>query len=324
MRNTRNTLALSLYLLMMASVAFAAGAPEAQAETYPDQPITLIVPFAAGGGMDITARALGQVSQTYLGVPLVVVNRTGGSGTIAATEVARANPDGYTLLAADSGSIISAPLTQAVEYSLDDFVAVSGLNVNDVILITRTGSGFDSVADVVNSPTRIRFGTVGTGSVLHALAVAFFDQAQIDSTNVPFASTQETVTAVLSGIIEVGVAHPNQARTGLADGSLQAIGVFSDQRAASLPNVPTMVEQGYEISLQVYNMILAPAGIAPDRLAFLEGAFVKMLNDPSVQQNAISRNLVLWPESGEAVDSKMAADVELTRQLYVDLGVIVN
>jgi len=126
----------------------------------------------------------------------------------------------------------------------------------------------------------------------------------------------------LSGIIEVGVGHPNQAQTGLNDGTLRAIGVFSDERIAALPNVPTMKEEGYDLSLQVYNVLLAPSGVPADRLSFLRDAFVNILNDNFMQQNAASRSLVLFPESGVTVGPKLETDAVFTENLFLELGII--
>lgn len=305
---------------LAASFVGASGAGEVS--DFPNQTITVIVPFGAGGGMDTTARAMAQLSNEYLGVPMSVVNRVGGAGTIALTEAARADADGYTLVIADTGTLHAVPLTQNVQYSLDDFEVVSGINLNDVILITPIDSPYETVADLANATERVRYGTVGAGSVLHALATAFVDQAGISATNVPFASTAETVTAVLSGVIDVGVAHPNQARTGLADGTLRAIGVFSDERVEALPDVPTMRESGFDLSLQVYNVLLAPAGIPADRLEILREAFVGILSDQFMQDNASGRNLVLYPESGVTVGPKLLDDGELTEALFRDLGVM--
>jgi len=186
---TQSTIALIVGLFMTSVMMFGAGQTQRSNETFPSQPITVVVPFGAGGGIDTTARAMAQLSNQYLGVPMVVVNRTGGAGTIALTEVSRAAADGYTLIIADSGTLHGVPLMQSVDYSLDDFVAISGVNLNDVILITRADSPYQSVSDLARATERIRYGTVGAGSVLHALATAFVGQTGIQATNVPFAST---------------------------------------------------------------------------------------------------------------------------------------
>lgn len=311
-----------LTMLFVAAMVFAEGSAEADGADYPTGPITLLVPFRAGGGMDTTARTLSTISQDYLGVPLVVVNRTGASGTIAVTEGSNAEADGYTLLMGDVGTLVALPLTQEVDYSVSDFEVVSGVNVNDVILVVHSDSQYQSVEDLANATERVRYGTVGRGSILHALATAFFNEVGVESTNVPFGSTADTVTAVLGKSIDVGVAHPNQARTGLADGTLRAIGVFSNERVAALPDVPTMPEFGYDIALQVYNVLLVPAGVPADRLEFLRDAFVQMLNDPVVQNNAASRSLVLWPVSGTTAGPQLVADNERIEQIFTDIGVI--
>ena len=312
-------LVVALLVVVVAATSFAAGAGE---EEFPSEAVTVIVPYRAGGGMDTTARTMASVSEEYLGVPLVVVNRTGGAGTIATVEASRAEPDGYTLLMVDIGVLAVTPLTQDVQYALSDFDAVSGVNVNDIILVVPADSPYQTADDLAEADERVRYGTTGRGSILHAIATAFIDQTGIEATNVPFGSTADTVNAVLGGNIDVGVAHPNQARTGLADGTLRAIGVFSNERVEALPDVPTMVEQGYPIAQQLYNVVLGPAGVPEDRLEVLREAFVGMLNDPVVTGNAANRNLVLWPESGETVGPQLLTDAAAIAQTFRELGVV--
>jgi putative tricarboxylic transport membrane protein len=274
-------------------------------KAYPSETITIIVPFKAGGGMDTTARTLASVSQEHLGVPVVVVNRTGGSGTIAASEASRKEADGYTVFMVDIGTMGVAPLSQDLDYSLDDFDFISGINVNDIILISKSDSPYQSIDDLAKSTERIRYGTTGVGGILHSVASSFVEESGLNATNVPFGSTADTVTAVLGGHIEIGVAHPNQARSGIADGTLKVLGAFSDERVKSLPDVPTMKELGYDIAVQVSNFCLIPKGADPEVLEVLRKGFVDMLNDPVVKENAANRNLVLWPEDGAMTEAKV-------------------
>jgi len=305
----KKTFLLILLLSLFGTLLFANGAMDNE-KTFPSETITIIVPFKAGGGMDTTARTLASVSQEHLGVPVVVVNRTGGSGTIAASEASRKEADGYTVFMVDIGTMGVTPLSLDVDYSLDDFDFISGVNVNDIILISKSDSPYQSIDDLKKSTERIRYGTTGVGGILHSVATSFIDESGLDATNVPFGSTADTVTAVLGGHIEIGVAHPNQARSGIKDGTLKVLAAFSGERVKSLPEIPTMKELGYDISVQVSNFFLIPKGADPQVLEVLRKGFVDMLNDPVVEENAANRNLVLWPIAGSDLEAKVVTAID--------------
>ncbi len=312
----RRLSAMIVVLLCISGMLFAAGDQETGSESFPDKAVTVIIPYKAGGGMDTTARALAAISKEHLGVPLVIVNRTGGAATIAASEAYKADPDGYTLFLVDIGAMGVTPLKQEVDYSIDGFDFICGINVNDIILVTRSDSDYKDLDDLINTKERIRYGTTGAGSILHGVASSFIDEVGINATNIPFSSTTDTVTAVLGGHIEIGVAHPNQARSGLADGSLRVLGVFSAERVKSLPDVPTMKELGFDITVQVSNFLLAPKGVDEAKLTILRDAFVAMLNAPALLENAKNRNLVLWDAKGDEAKDIILANIELFKTIF--------
>lgn len=317
------TTVLVLAFCLVMTMAFSAGTTEqTTVDKFPDRPITVIVPFAAGGGMDTTARKLASLSQQYLGVPLAIVNRTGGSGSIGVTEGSRAEADGYTVLFTDNGTVTSIPLTMAVTYTLDNFDAVSGLNINYIIIAVNSKSPYKTVADLVNAKTRIRYATVGTGSFLHMAMSTLFKTAGTDATNIPFQSTAESVAAVMGGHIEAAAAHPNLVQAGLADGSLRIIGVFSDERIPTMPEVPTLKESGYDISLGVYNLILVPKGVPANRLEILRKGFIAMLNDPEMVKDAKNRSLELYPVEGNKLMERTGLEAKTVKTVLNDMGLL--
>ncbi|MGL1890623.1 MAG: tripartite tricarboxylate transporter substrate binding protein [Spirochaetaceae bacterium] len=310
-----------LFLLLICVIClngmlFANGASEKNEGIFPTEAVTLIIPYKAGGGMDTTARALAAVSKKHLGVPLVIINKTGGAGTIAASTAYNSKADGYTLFMVDIGAMGVTPVKQKVDYSIDGFDFISGINVNDIIIVTNSDSPYKTLSDLTSSTERIRYGTTGAGSILHGVATSFVEQSGISATNIPFGSTTDTVTAVLGGHIEIGIAHPNQARSGLADGSLRVLAVFSENRVKSLPEIPTMKEMGYDISVQVSNFLLAPKGVDPEKLTILRDAFVNMLNDPAVLDNAKNRNLLLWDAKGVEAEKTILANIEILQSIF--------
>ena len=315
-----------LVCILIASGVYATGSSESatggsgSVDDFPSQPINVIVPFAAGGGMDTTARKLGTLSAKHLGVPLVVVNRTGGGGSIGVTEGSRADADGYTVLFTDIGTLSSVPLTQQVTYSIDSFDGISGLNINYVIIAVNAASPYRTVNDLVKSGTRIRYATVGTGSILHMAMASLFKAAGTQATNIPFQSTAESVAAVMGNHVEAAAAHPNLVQAGLADGTLRIIGVFAERRIASMPEVPTVKEAGYDITLGIYNLILVPKGVPENRRAKLTEGFLAMLNDPEMVRDATNRSLELFTVDGNELMTIARQDVEATKLILKDMG----
>ena len=274
-------------LLTLAALALALAAP---AHAWPDKTITLVVPFPPGGSTDTLARSIGAEMQKKLGQTVIVDNKAGATGTIGTAQVARAAPDGYTVLVSSLGPFVIAPyLIKNVPYDagkdLDLLtVAVQAPNV----LVVPAASPFKSVADVIaaqkKTPEKITFASSGNGSSDHLTAELFWLQSGTSGIHVPYKGGAPAISDLLGGQVDASFQNINAILSHVNAGKLRALAVTGAKRSALLPNVPTLSESGVK-DADVYSWqgIAAPKGLPADVKAKLHGALVAALNDPAVR-----------------------------------------
>lgn len=263
------------------SLCFADGADEV---TF-DHDITMIVPWSAGGGTDTVARRLVENSEKYLGVKINVENVEGGSGAVGLAELMQAEPDGYTL------AVLPVELSFLKEegvYTFDfsDFTQICNINADPAALTVAASSEFERVEDIVNyakeNPGALTIGHSGTGFLWHLAAGLFADAAGIDVTYVPYDGSATGNAALLSGDINA-VTYSGAEEVPLeASGDLRVLASYSDEPMDIFTNeVPTMKEEGYDISISTFRGIGGPAGMDPDVVTALSKAFGKMAEEQS-------------------------------------------
>ena len=274
-------------LLTLAALALALAAP---AHAWPDKTITLVVPFPPGGSTDTLARSIGAEMQKKLGQTVIVDNKAGATGTIGTAQVARAAPDGYTVLVSSLGPFVIAPyLIKNVPYDagkdLDLLtVAVQAPNV----LVVPAASPFKSVADVIaaqkKTPEKITFASSGNGSSDHLTAELFWLQSGTSGIHVPYKGGAPAISDLLGGQVDASFQNINAILPHVNAGKLRALAVTGAKRSALLPNVPTLAEAGVK-DADVYSWqgIAAPKGLPADVKAKLHAAIVAALNDPAVR-----------------------------------------
>ena len=263
----------------------------ARAETFPDRPVTVVVPFPAGGSTDTLARAMGAELQKTWGQTVIVDNRPGATGTLGTSQVKRAAPDGYTLLVSSLGPFVIAPhLLKAVQYdALKDIdlltVAVQAPNV----LVVPASSPLKTVKDVVDTlkkePGKMTFASSGNGSSDHLTAELFWLQTGTTGLHVPYKGGAPAISDLLGGQVEASFQNVNAVLPHILCGKLRALAVTGDKRSAVLPNVPTLSESGIK-GADVYSWqgVAAPKGLPPAVRAQIHLALVAALNEPSVKQ----------------------------------------
>jgi tripartite-type tricarboxylate transporter receptor subunit TctC len=237
----------------------------AQAQPYPSRPIRLVVGYAAGGVADITARLIAQKLSAALGQQVIVDNRPGAGGIVAADAVAKADPDGYTLLHMNQGNAVSAALFRTLPYdTVRDFAPISAMGYFDVLILADKGGPIASLAgfraQAKAHPEKMNVGSVSVGSGQYMAAALFKATTGLDFTVVPFKSTPNLVSALKGGDIQVAfeIAAPVMAL--LKSGDLKALAVTSGTRFRGLPAVPTVQEAGvanYQVT--AWNGVAAPA-----------------------------------------------------------------
>jgi tripartite-type tricarboxylate transporter receptor subunit TctC len=249
-----------------------------QAQTFPNRPIEIILPAASGGTTDTALRLMASRWQEFLGQPVVVVNVPGAGGAIGANRAARAKPDGYTLLSGFDSLLVALPFVQkSVEYNLDSFDYLGGYGLGALYFTVRSDSPYKSMPELIKGAKenagRLNFGSYGIGVITHFAAERLWQLTDVKMTYLPYKSSPETIFALLGKQIDVAVT----AGAGPAKGNPQAriIAVAGDQRRPDQPDVPTLKELGYPVSLDYIAAILAPKGLPPDVRKTLVSAFNK-------------------------------------------------
>lgn len=234
---------------LLAAAALAALSPVARAQAYPVRPVRIVVPNAAGGAADITARTVGQKLAAALGQSVVIENKPSAGGVVAGELVARAEPDGHTLLLVSSGTAVSAALFQSLPFdTLKDFAPVSLLATFDLAVVVKEGGRFATLADLLTyaraHPGQLNIGTPQIGTTQNLAAELFKVTAGIDAQVVPFNGTPPVITALRGGQVDVVIDILGGLMPQIAAKALRPLAVLGAQRAPQLPQVPTVRESG--------------------------------------------------------------------------------
>jgi tripartite-type tricarboxylate transporter receptor subunit TctC len=280
-------------LCTFAAVAISCGA--AFAQPFPQKPVKLIVGFPPGGGVDIIARSISQALGDRLGQPIVVENRPGAGGNIAAEQVAHAPADGHTLLVGAVSSLaISASLYKAPRYDvLKDLTPVAVVaSVPNVLVVhpsIKAKNVKEFIAHVKANPGKVNFGSAGNGTTVHFAGELFKSMASLDMVHVPYKGAAPAMADLLGGQVQVMFDFLSAAAPHIKSGKLHALGVTSTKRSPVLPNVPTIAEAG----LPGYNVlgsfgVMAPAGTPADVVNRLNREIAAVVNLPEVKERLIS------------------------------------
>ena len=313
-------------MIRSAAAIFALAAAGATAQSYPSKPVRVIVPFPAGGGIDFIARALTPKLSEYLGHGFVVDNRSGASGTIGTEAVAKAAPDGYSLLATFSSHTQNASLYSKLGYdTVRDFAPVTQIATVPTILVVNPALPVKTIKDLValgkKRPGEILYASVGNGTPPHLSAELFNNMAGIKMTHVPYKGAAPSMISLLAGETQLTFTTVVVALPQVKTGRLRALGVASLKRAAVMPDVPTIDEagvRGYE-SLAWYGL-LAPAKTPPAIVEQLHRETVRALQAPDLRDMLKNQGAEPVGNSGEQFNLIIKEEIEKWRKLVQALG----
>jgi tripartite-type tricarboxylate transporter receptor subunit TctC len=264
------------------------GATSAAAQAYPARDITFVVAFAPGGFADTMARFVAQGLSAKLGRNVVVENRGGAGGNIAAASVSRATPDGYTLLVTTTALAINETLTPNKGFSANDLKTVAIVVTSPESFATSDSNPANNLADFIKAAKgkSINFGTAGVGSGSHIAAEYFFKvHAKILAVHVPFKGGTPAMSAVMGNQIDVwATTLGGGAAAQMASGKLKGLGVASAKRVSVVPNVPTYAEAGYPFEASSWVGIFAPPSTSPEIVGKLNAAIEEVMKDPELQK----------------------------------------
>jgi len=311
-------------LAVAGGLAAAAVPQDAAAQSWPSRPITVVVPFTPGTAVDISARVVMDEVSRQVGQPIVVENRGGAGSTIGTNVVAKAAPDGHTILV--TGSMASAHATfKSLPYdTLGDFVGVISLGLQPLVLVTSPSKGFKTLADLIKAAKagQLTYASAGIGSATHLALERFRLSAGFQAQHVPFRGAPEGLREVIAGRVDFYSVPLPPALPLIKDGKLVALAVSADKRATVLPDVPTTVELGHKDSAYylyggVYMHSKTPAAVVQR----LHQEIGKALQVPAVQQRMRQIGAEPMPMSQPEFDKYFRADVAANVKLAKDANI---
>jgi tripartite-type tricarboxylate transporter receptor subunit TctC len=282
-----NTIASACFAIVLTAAPMAANA--AGPEPFPNRPIHLIVPFTTGNQLDVFARVVGSQLAESIGQPVIVENRPGVSGNVASEAVAKASPDGYTLLV--SGVLITLlPLTygsRAVD-PIASFAPITRLAQQPIVIAVNASLNVNSLSDLIalarRNPGKIAYATSGIGTAQHIAMTMLSQRAGIELLHVPYVNTGQMIGDVLGGEVPIAISFPGTVEPLVKAGRLKALAVTSPHRALAWPDVPTVAESGFPgFDVLSWVGVLAPAGTPPEIIDRLHREIVRIINIPEVR-----------------------------------------
>jgi tripartite-type tricarboxylate transporter receptor subunit TctC len=316
--------------LIMAALAAALAVSTGHAQTYPDKPVHVIVPFTPGSATDVVARTVAQALSTRMGEVFVVENRPGAGGMIGAGIVAKSTPDGYTLLVNSSGHTVNPSIFPSITYdTAKDFVGVSMLAQQPNILIAAPSKGWKTAGDLVKAakaePGKLTYASAGAGSATHMNAEKYRASAGIDAVHIPYKGTPEALSDTMNGRVDYFFAPVVAALPMVRDNRVTALAVGSPRRASVLPDVPTTEEAGYPGS--AYNFwigMLAPAGTPPAIVERLNKEVTAALASPEVKDRLAALGADAAPMAVVDFDKLIAQELKENAALVKQAGITVQ
>ena len=288
----------------------------ATAQTFPNKPIKIVVPFGAGGVADLTARTVAQKLSESMGQPVVIDNKPGAGGVAAGDLVAKAEPDGYTLLLMSNATAVSASLFKSLPFdTLHDFSPVSTLGFFDIAVLVPADSKFKSLGELIAfakaNPGKLNLGSINIGSTQNLAAELFKSTSGTDLQIVPFNGTPAVITALRGGQIDAALEILGPVLPQITAKALRALAVTGEKRAAVLPDVPTAKESGLPGFVAAsWNALAAPAKTPKDVVARLNKEIAAALNAPEVKKKLHDLNVEATPGSSAQASELLASEIK--------------
>lgn len=321
-------------ILQTGAAAFAVSrfSVTAMAQTWPSKPIRLVVGFAPGGGTDIVARALAPKIGEVLGQSVVVENKSGAAGTIAANDIAKAAPDGYNLLVGHSNSNAISPFVlPKIPYNpASDFTCITYLGYVPNVLVVHPSLPVNSVSELIalakQKPSRLTYGSSGVGSTQHLAGALFCKIAGVQMIHIPYKGSGQAVVDLLAGQINMNFDTMPPVLEHIRSGKLKALAISTPKRLPQLANVPTFSEVGiHGFDVTNWYSVMGPKGMPADLVAKIDRAVKAAMADPKSKGSLEAQGL---QTSGAATPAEfsafLAAELEKYSKLVKDLGVKVD
>ncbi len=318
----------SLWLIIfLFSFVFLSGPLCAAWADYPEKSIQFIVTWPAGGSSDQLARALCNAAEKILGRPIIVENKPGGGTMVGTAFLAQQKPDGYAIGLLSTSFIRNSLMVKVPFDPIKDFTAIMrvGDNINGIVV--KADSPFKTLKDLIDygksDPEKINYATSGVGAASHIGIEALTQQVGVKWQHIPFKGSADALTAILGGHVtfmattSVWVPH-------VQAGKLRLLAVYGDRRAKNFPDIPTIKENGYDVTCETTEAVMAPRGIAEDIKKKLHDAFKKTLDDPKVQTVMKNLNMDVYYQNGDDYEKQILKTYAENERILKKIGLYQN
>jgi tripartite-type tricarboxylate transporter receptor subunit TctC len=323
---TRTLVRVFLAVLVLLGLAFPQR--QASAETkYPSKPVRIVLPFAAGGVADITARVIAEKLSGKLGGRFYIENQPGAGGIVAARTVISSAPDGYTLALLSNGTAISVSLFSRLPYDpLKDFAPISSLGTFDFVFATNAESPFKTLADFIAAakakPGTLNVGTINIGSTQNLSAELFKTAAGIDFTIIPYRGTPELLVSTMQGNLALMIDSYSSMKGNLAEGKIRALASSGPVRSESTPDLPSLQEAGVaNYDVVSWNALFAPAATPPDIVKTLNQALQEILVEPEVKKRLLELGIEARGSTPEEISARLRSDIDKWQRVIEKAGI---
>jgi tripartite-type tricarboxylate transporter receptor subunit TctC len=313
--------------MVLAGLAATAATPASAQGTWPNRPILLVHGFPPGGPVDTLSRILAEALSHKLGQSVVVDPKPGATGTTAAAQVARAAPDGYTLMAVPATYVATSAMYRSLPYRpTEDFSFISTTAEYPLVIVTHAESRLQTLADLMaaarTSATPLQYGTPGVGSLQHLSMELFARRANITLQQIPYRGGAPAISDLLGKRLDAVIDPPTALLSHIEDGKLRALAVTAPQRFFGLPNVPTIAESGFPgFDVTSYQGIAAPKGLPDEIVQKLNQAIVSVLGEPAVAGQLRKIGNAPKPSSPEGFRQRLTHDIAQWSKLIEDANI---
>jgi tripartite-type tricarboxylate transporter receptor subunit TctC len=295
---------------------------------YPEEPVTLICTWGAGGANDAIARSIAEAMKKYFPQPVVVVNRPGGVGTIGTAEITIAPPDGYTIGTTTISAVTIKPHQMKLPYKTpDDYTPIAMVGTQAYTLMVLS-TPFKTLRDFINyakaNPAKVRVGTTGVGGLGSLILEELKSQAKIDLTEVPFKGGGEQIAALLGKHTEATILTLFESVPQVEAGKVRILAVCDERRSVRLPDLPTFKDLGYKITTTTYTFLIGPKALPTDVLSKIQESYKKVSKDANFIKQMKAQGVTVLYEDGEVLKKRLWRDYELGKAYSDRVGLTIK